>query len=31
MISGKQCRNVDRDLRNLFNVVGTPVIPTGGI
>ena len=31
MISSDQCKSVEGDLRNLFNVVGTSVIRAGGI
>ena len=31
MISSDQCRSVEGDLRNMFNVVGDSVIRAGGI
>ena len=31
MISSDQCRRVEGDLRNMFNVVGTSVIRAGSI
>ena len=31
MISCDQCRSVEGDPRNMFNVVGTSVIRAGGI
>ena len=31
MISSDQCRRVEGDLSDMFNVVGTSVIQAGGI
>ena len=31
MISSDQCRSVERDLRNMFNVAGTSANRAGGI